>query len=233
MPQAAILICLRTIFLLLTMHGGMFYSQPLSGQGRSLFPVDSSGGKLGGYIDTMGTLVVPFSLSRVSHFSEDRAWVRSNGINYLINSSLDTLATDSLDYEHGPFSGGVCVAFNYRGKGNFILDNQGRKIAPLPQQIVSLEEDRFIGGFACNFISKLDKPPCYFTNRRGETINSEPLYRTGHFSDGLCQAAKQGDNGLMGYIDSTGQFAIPCRFKLAGNFSEGAAPCLSLTICLS
>lgn len=136
-----------------------------------------------------------------------------------------------LKYEHiAPFQGDLAEVSmsDPNDPGNSLygcIDREGREVVPCIYDRVYVHEGSVI---AYPNTDDSDVPNQLFVYRDGE-ISRVPIpegYKPwGGLYDGLCEVTGFDDEGdwSSGYVNDKGEVVIPCRYKSAGDFSEGLA----------
>jgi len=209
-------------------------SLPLIGVVLTLFVHSSppDAGPEEGFIDRSGRLVL--DLAKVTHpraeligtagFHEGRARVEFFSVldehlyGYIDRTGRQVIPP-IFDLAHQRFSEGLaCVALgDWRG----FIDVDGKRVFSLPPGTRA-------GPFSEGLASFVDgKNRLGFLNRKGEIVIPATLEGRGggrdtEFKEGLAWVSAPGIVGC-GYIDHSGKFVIPPRYKFCGDFSEGLA----------
>ena len=169
-----------------------------------LCPV-SEGGRLWGYVNTNGEIVIPYQWSSVNGFSDGMAAVKKDYKYGYINTSGELIIpaqwTNAKDFSEG------FAAVKSDDKWGFI-DKTGEIIIPCQWESVY----NYHEGFAA--VEKDGK--WGFIDKTGEIISPCQWESVGSFSNGLA-LVKQ--DGKYGYIDKSGNLVIPCNW----NYSFGYA----------
>ncbi len=156
-----------------------------------------------GYIDRMGTIVIPPDFESISDFSEGYAYVKTKeGKRCFIDKTGQMVLESALIFYPPYFSEGL-IGVNIDYQYGF-ADKSGSVVI----------EPRFdnVGDFSEGLApAAVDAKYGYF-DKSGEWV-SDPTFRRG----GLFVDAK------YGYIDKSGEWVIEPRFKEAWCFSEGLA----------
>ena len=136
-----------------------------------------------------------------------------------------------LKYEHiAPFQGDLAEVSmsDPNAPGNSLygcIDREGREVVPCIYDRVYVHEGSVI---AYPNTDDSDVPNQLFVYRDG-VISRVPIpegYKPwGGLYDGLCEVTGFDDEGdwSSGYVNDKGEVVIPCRYKSAGDFSEGLA----------
>ena len=136
-----------------------------------------------------------------------------------------------LKYEHiAPFQGDLAEVSmsDPNDPGNSLygcIDREGREVVPCIYDRVYVHEGSVI---AYPNTDDSDVPNQLFVYRDG-VISRVPIpegYKPwGGLYDGLCEVTGFDDEGdwASGYVNDKGEVVIPCRYKSAGDFSEGLA----------
>ena len=173
-----------------------------------------------GYIDTNGTLVIPFTFEKTQAFSDGLAAVRIEEKWGYIDHSGRVVIPAQYDFGTPFFQGRAHVRLTEDtplGKRftHLIIDKQG---APVLKHwgLLSMFSEGFAYAFGPNGHTVID--------RAGRTVSLKRQYDwVREFSEGL---AAVGFNGHGGYIDKTGQLVLTLGRVLADSFHEGLAPAL-------
>ncbi len=170
------------------------------------------------FIDTVGNAITEPIYDKVSNFSEDRALVcKDKKYGYIDREGNEIIPCqydepNDLVISEGDFYEGLALV-SKNGEYGYI-DKDGNEIIPIKYMKASRfsEGVAFIGGFFGGS----------FINTKGETIMKTDHTVFGDFHEGLVVCASD-TNGLIGYIDKTGEWKIEPQFRGGGRFSEGIA----------
>ena len=179
-----------------------------------------------GFIDTFGNEIIPPTYEYGTHSTEGLAVARLNGAYGFIDSNNDFV----VPFCHEDVNNVREKSFFSWGKGFFNLDN--KCFFECKENIIT---SGFHEGFAC-----LTRPPNMTTNRQISTPTCGLISRTGDWmiapqteycfyqevSQGLLAASMWMKSGAMlsGFLNMSGEIAIPFIFTEVRSFSEDLAP---------
>ena len=179
-----------------------------------------------GFIDTFGNEIIPPTYEYGTHSTEGLAVARLNGAYGFIDSNNDIV----VPFCHEDVNNVREKSFFSWGKGFFNLDN--KCFFECKENIIT---SGFHEGFAC-----LTRPPNMTTNRQISTPTCGLISRTGDWmiapqteycfyqevSQGLLAASMWMKSGAMlsGFLNTSGEIAIPFIFTEVRSFSEDLAP---------
>ena len=179
-----------------------------------------------GFIDTFGNEIVPPMYEYGAYSTEGLAVVRQNGAYGFIDSNNDIV----VPFCHEDVNNVREKSFFSWGKGFFNLDNKC---------FFECKENIITSGFHEGFAS-LTRPPNMTTNRQISTPTCGLISRTGDWmiapqteycfyqevSQGLLAASMWMKSGAMlsGFLNTSGEIAIPFIFTEVRSFSEDLAP---------
>jgi KWG Leptospira. len=179
-----------------------------------------------GFIDTFGNEIIPPTYEYGTHSTEGLAVARLNGAYGFIDSNNDFV----VPFCHEDVNNVREKSFFSWGKGFFNLDN--KCFFECKENIIT---SGFHEGFAC-----LTRPPNMTTNRQISTPTCGLISRTGDWmiapqteycfyqevSQGLLAASMWMKSGAMlsGFLNTSGEIAIPFIFTEVRSFSEDLAP---------
>ncbi len=156
-----------------------------------------------GYIDRMGTIVIPPDFESISDFSEGYAYVKTKeGKSGCIDKTGQMVLESALIFYPPYFSEGL-IGVNIDHQYGF-ADKSGSVVI----------EPRFdnVGHFSEGLAAVVVDAKYGYFDKSGEWVFDPKFRRGGLFVD-----------GKSGYIDKSGEWVIEPRFKEAGLFSEGLA----------
>ncbi len=167
-----------------------------------------------GFIDTSGTVRVPFRYRKVARFSQGRARVEDEQgqMSFIDETGATRSATyaDALSYVEGR----AAVA-DASGQWGFI-DRDGAVVAPLRFSKV----ESFSEGRAVVWERRPGAPKAGYIDLSGAFV-VEPSYdRASSYANG---SASVGRGGLWGFVNREGRFVIAPEFDDARPFHEGLA----------
>ena len=171
-------------------------------------------GGLWGFISLTGELVIPCVFEDVMPFSEGTACAKSGGRWGYIDRQGAWMSDPSL-LEAWPFHEGLAPARSASGQWGYV----GRNIAPLFEGRAFDHAGSFSDGFA--LVEQGGRK--FFINASGQEVFSAltaEIEDAQGFSEGLA-AVKA--HGKWGYIDRTGNWALPNLYDKAGPFRGGQA----------
>lgn len=179
-----------------------------------------------GFIDTFGNEIIPPTYEYGTHSTEGLAVARLNGAYGFIDSNNDFV----VPFCHEDVNNVREKSFFSWGRGFFNLDNSC--FFECKENIIT---SGFHEGFAC-----LTRPPNMTTNRQISTPTCGLISRTGDWmiapqteycfyqevSQGLLAASMWMKSGAMlsGFLNTSGEIAIPFIFTEVRSFSEDLAP---------
>lgn len=175
-----------------------------------------------GYIDATGTFVISPQFNWANDFSEGAAAVRVgtkrsilDGQFGFIDPSGAYVIPPHFSYVMSPFASGL--AATHTG----YINHAGDVVIPAtPAEGVSEFSDGLAGTKREDGVA--------FIDRFGKTVLTVPTHAVKSFAAGLAPLQQRGNRLFpagrkWGYINKTGQFAIPPQFRGAQPFSEGLA----------
>jgi hypothetical protein len=186
--------------------------------------VRPAGVKEWGYADLKGNMIIDAKFKKCTEFSSDGlAAIYDAKLKqfYFINVKGETLKTEITDFKLQEFLGMGMKGFNdgfapikLADKWGF-LDTRGQLAIPAKYDKVT----QFHSGFATAQIDKL----FYTLDESGieHLVDLPDLADLNNFSEKLASFKTAG--GLVGYIDGSGNVAIPAQFQNAGDFFGGLA----------
>lgn len=190
------------------------------GDGLARVSLEVDGERKEGYIDTMGTMVMPMD-SSIGEFSEGLARVE---VDYGTWGYIDTKGNIAITPQFNmanEFSEGLALVSLEVGEG--YIDHTGNIV-------ISYDGNAGLGNFSegLAFVNDYDKGRAYI-NTAGEIAIpygvidgfSDEIMDVGDFNSGLARISLREGTG---YIDTTGELVIPYITSLGGDFSEGLAP---------
>ena len=182
-----------------------------------------------GYIDINGNLVIESKYSSASTFRESKAIVefremkrRDDGkfsftkSSIIINKSGKIIGTPfNMTTTIYPYNDGIACTYNHLGKLNLgynFIDENGNYL--IDGTLIDIT--RFGNGYAG---VKIDSTNWVFVDKRMNII-SEEYEEVKPFKENYAAIKK--DN-LWGYIDTTFQVKIPCKYDNCSSFKKGLA----------
>jgi len=171
-----------------------------------------------GYVDTNGIPVIPCIYNQSGNFIEELAPVQlqSNGKWGYINQAGKLVVPYQYDHASEFKEGFGAVSIN---KKHGFINGQGTVILPI--------EYDFAGDIACGvaFFRGNGQRGIVDPNGRIVSLNEYDMQRL-TFSEGLAPVSK---NKKYGYVNTSGELVIPCKYTSAANFTNGFARVLSGT----
>ena len=167
---------------------------------------------LWGYIDTLGTVVIPYQFEEAYDFFCGRARVRIGGEWGYIDRDGD-VAIKAEWQEAGDFSEDMAFA-TQNGKG-YIINKVGQKIVSMGR----MDGKAYVNGYAA--VRNEDGSYSYFNKERKRAF-SETWEDAGDFSKNGFAPVKL--DGKWGYINKQGAVVIDPIFNAACPFENGLAP---------
>lgn len=182
-----------------------------------------------GYIDINGNLVIESKYSSASTFKESKAIVEFRDIKRKDNGGFSFTKSSIIINKSGkiigapfgmtttiyPYSNGVACTYNHLGKLNLgynFIDENGNYLV----NGTLIEITRFGNGYAG---VKIDSINWVFVDKKMKII-SEEYENVQPFNEGFAAIKK--DN-LWGYIDTTFQVKILCKYDKCSSFKNGLA----------
>jgi hypothetical protein len=181
-----------------------------------------------GYVDRSLQWVIPPEFDLCDDFSEEFAFVQSNGNCMLINRTGETVRVWDEQFVTGTFRNGLCAVSQMSDGGErrsvAYTDTAGDFIIPFGEEmlITSLTEiigdnDDYCDGLIRHIVSGL-----YGFINCGANIIIPPVFdHAARFSGGLAAVRR---NGLYGYINTKGEESISFSYECAGTFEGNYAP---------
>jgi len=202
-----------------------------------------------GYLDTLGTLVIPLKYDFVSVFNGGYAVAIAHGTKYVINTfGEETPIEESNIYVIKRFSEGLAIYCNNARKYGFIntkgkvlitpqfksvgyfvnglawARNFQNKIGYIDTTGVWVISPRFISARNFDKISGLARVKTdsgwAYVNRTGDILKVNSTRYWGDFHEGLARG-RSGD--FFGFYDNTGTWVIEAKFQKVRNFHNGYA----------
>jgi hypothetical protein len=214
---------MKKIFLLLSLHLMYAAITPVAGQ-LLITQVKPSGSKYWGYANIKGELIIPAQFEKCYRFSPSgyaTIYDTKERQYHFINTKGERLKTEISDFKiHDGFGFDVDGFVDERvaikvGKTWGFLDASGKLAIPARYDDVT----EFSGGYASaksggNFV---------LLNTKGDEIKPAITGITDikTFSEGL--APFRGPDKKFGFLNSSGQVAIPAKFESVGYFRNGLA----------
>lgn len=174
-------------------------------------------GRLWGHVDRQGTLAIRPQFEEAGDFHDDRAAVRQGERYGYINRSGSLVV---------PFR--YSVARDFSHKRAWVVREPGPCWVTAPMDDQGLTR-RPIGPGPGTIDFLFDIPNCRYEliSLDGKTIGDRMFDDVHNFSEGWAAVAFHNKFGATwGYIDPTGNFALPPQFAGAKSFSEGSAAVL-------
>ena len=179
-----------------------------------------------GIINKKGEWVINPEWEQTDQRCNRHAVMQENVIVYKNNKNnkysfinLETLKTSENEYDDlKPFSEGLAYAC-INEKCGYLNKNEEWKIAPNFEKTLGLydyDNMSFHEGLAA---VQLGKNKQGYIDKKGKIVLKN-FYFAGRFSQGLAPVKKTKD-GLFGYIDKTGKWAIEPKYETAGMFYGG------------
>ena len=170
------------------------------------------GGKVG-YINCEGEFIIPAIYDDGFSFFDGIAEVTQDGKSLYIDSNGNVIFQSNDDYYITSFCEGYATVTNQNDKYAY-MDKNGMFITD------------FIFDFAGDFVNGLalvkvdDKE--FFIDTSGNTVIESKFQDVSPFANnGLARA--KGDNGLWGYINTKGEWAIEPKYAWAFTFESKSA----------
>lgn len=176
-----------------------------------------------GYIDETGKEVIPAQYDHAYSFSEERAAVKKGDKWGFINKAGKVMTDFAYGFVYS-FSEGLAAVQGKSGYG--YIDINGKKVIPFEFD----EAYSFSGGLAKVLKGKTIYDKQGFIDKKGKLVVP---YQYDHdfytysawegarnFDNGLCYVSK---NFSKGYINTSGQEVIPCRYSRLTPFHRGFA----------
>ena len=166
-----------------------------------------------GYIDKTGSFVIPPQFDYCLGHTEELAAVSVDGKYGYIDTKGDFVIVPQFE-EASRFSEGL-AAVGIDDRLGYI-DNRGAMV--IQPEFIRAED--FSEGLAYVETSTT----VGYINRTGQWILTPEVWNMSSFSEGLAWVLGEDASGYVsGYIDKTGEFAIPLQFVHAADFSCGLA----------
>ncbi len=172
-------------------------------------------GQLWGYVDRQGALVVRPEFDEARDFHDGRAAVRKGDRFGYIDRSGNLIV---------PFR--YSVARDFSHKRAWVVREPGLCWVTAAMDDQGLTRRRIGPGLGTTIDFLFQIPNCRYEliSLDGKTIGDHMFDDVHDFSEGLAAVAFHNEFGAMwGYIDPSGDFAMPPQFKNATSFSEGLA----------
>jgi hypothetical protein len=198
-------------------------------------------GKTGwGFVDSTGTVRIPFDWDWVDEFSEGLAVVGKKGkAGYITKNGILSIPCSYDEAE--TFQNGLAVVMNNNLYG--LIDRNGNGIthtlyddigdfsqglAPVKRnnrygyvdetgnEVIPCKFEK-AGAFAEGFAAVADSGRYGYINRNGEVVIPFQWQWCENFTNGVARVRTVDGYGLL---TSTGQLVLPCTYALIGNFSE-------------
>ena len=173
-----------------------------------------SNGRLWGFINLKGELVIPYQWKECGYFSEGLCAV--NEVNdewWIIDTSGKKLAKFDGVVPEDDFSEGLCCVRDGRGKKGF-ANKEGRVVIPCKWDEIVFFSEGLAG-------VKDDTGLWGFINNQGQIVAPCQWNEVHYFSEGFARV--KDDAGLWGFINNQGQIVTPCQWNEVYDFSEGLA----------
>jgi len=191
-----------------------YYAEPFS-DGLALV----KGDKGYGYINKQGKMCITGNFDVACSFSDGLAKVSDKGEdnnNYYYIDTNGKIAFETKYYDAESFSNGMAMVANTRGEGEIgFINTKGELVVPC---IYDYATD-YSEGLA--WVQKDDVR--YYLDKNGEVSLDAGVYHGQPFSEGLSAVAKDGGHEGWGFIDKSGNEAIPCDYQYVESFSDGVA----------
>ena len=186
---------------------------------NGLFPIrDNASGKWG-YMDISGNMVIEPKFDKAEPFNEDNVavvydsglelyGVIDSGGNYKIEPSFNDIKL---------YGSNMALVMNEKEDkyAAYFVDMDGKKLSDEKYDINVGAEMHAVDG--CIPVKNL-QCFCGYINLDMSPLTELKYTENFNFSNGMAVVVNQ--DGLYGYIDSTGKEVIPCQFESAGDFGE-------------
>lgn len=195
-----------------------------------------------GYFDLSGKWVIKPSFANAQDFSEGLAAATTDGKHWGYINKAGTFVIPPRFFSCGRFSGGIAAAWVERPSEKpepdielEFIDKEGSVLIG-PISDVYRQGPGYIGAsepFSAGLAVLFRKGGCSYIDKQGKTVISQFAKippdcsaTASSFSDGLAKIhmTRGGYGFYVGYIDKSGNWAIPPGFFDGYDFAEGVAP---------
>ncbi|MGO8694354.1 MAG: WG repeat-containing protein [Rectinemataceae bacterium] len=188
---------------------------PLGAQ--DFIPYQDQKTHLYGYMDGNGNVVIKPNFKKSGDFAENIAIVevKENYQSYIDGTGKIIFSSPVIGDKLQPFSNGYGIAFN--SAGTYFINEQGQTVSPTYDGANPFSE-----GIAV--VWKGDK--CIAVDAKFKQLFEvpiDPVNRSGSLSFHSGLMAVRNADGLWGYVDRNGQFAIRPRFNTCSDFKGSYA----------